>query len=304
MSWQARVLNPYLRLTEKTHLDRAKEPSDLRRSFERKARLLFHGPRGTNMTWCPCGSDEALHVTPTGADPEKVILYLHGGGYVFGSPDTHSAMLASLAKRAGGKAILPRYPLAPEHSAPAALDQAWACYQDCLSQGISPNRIVMGGDSAGGGLVLALLARLLSEGVETPAGVFAFSPLTDMTFSGASFQSNARADVVLPARRAAEMAGMYLAGRDPAAPDVSPLFADFTGAPDLWLTVGDTEILLDDTRRLAARLTAQNVPVQLHVERDLPHVWPIFHNTLPEARATLDTLAAWITRRWDAPSES
>jgi acetyl esterase/lipase len=134
--------------------------------------------------------------------------------------------------------------------------------------------------------------------------VFAFSPLTDMTFSGASFQVNANADVILPAERAAEMAEMYLDGHDPFDALVSPLFADFTGAPPIWLTAGDTEILLDDTRRLAANMQKQGVDVQMQIERDLPHVWPIFHHILPEARATLDGVAGWIKRRAGWANES
>ena len=125
-----------------------------------------------------------------------------------------------------------------------------------------------------------------------------------MTYSGASFQTNAAADVILPAERAAEMAQMYLDGHDAMDPLVSPLFADFAGAPPVWLTVGDTEILLDDTRRLYANMKKQGVDVQMHIEHDLPHVWPIFHHLLPEGRATLDGLAGWINRRAGLAVES
>jgi monoterpene epsilon-lactone hydrolase len=206
-------------------------------------------------------------------------------------------MVAQLAKRVGCEAILPVYPLSPENVFPASLNTLRAAYDDLLAQGYRSSQVIIGGDSAGGNLVLALLAQLLQEAADVPAGVFAFSPLTDLTFSGASFQVNADADVILPADRAAEMMDYYLDGADPALPLASPLFADFTGAPSVWLTVGDTEILLDDTRRLVANMSKQGVDVQMHIERDLPHVWPIFHNVLPEARMTLDGLAEWINRR-------
>lgn len=294
MSWQARLLNHWLRLTEKRHLARVLDPRALRRSFEIKARMFFLAPFGTRTTWQTLGVGRALAVTPTGAGAGPTILYFHGGGYVFGSPRTHSAMLATLARHAGATAILPEYPLAPEAPYPAALDRATEAYYACLAQGADPTQLILGGDSAGGGLVLALLARLVTEKAALPAGVFAFSPLADMRFGGESFATNAQTDVVLPAQRAAEMSAFYLAGHSPDDPGVSPLNADFHGAPPVWLIVGSTEILLDDSTRMAAHLKAQGVPVTLTIENDLPHVWPIFHNVLPEARATLTTLARWI----------
>ena len=142
--------------------------------------------------------------------------------------------------------------------------------------------------------MFALLARVLSEDLPPPVAVFAFSPLTDLTFSGESFDRNAEADVLLPVSRARELSDMYLGATSRALPEVSPLFATFEDAPPVWMSAGDTEVLYDDAVRMAAHLKSQGVPVSLHVERDLPHVWPIFHNVLPEARSTLDTLAGWI----------
>lgn len=304
MSWQQKLLNPTLKLIEKRHMANAKGPESLRKAFELKAKLFFHAPRGTEMEWEALGDTKALRIGGDALDAERVILYIHGGGHVFGSPKTHSAMLAQLAKRVGCEAILPVYPMSPESKFPTSLNTIRAAYDEVLGQGMRPSQIVIGGDSAGGNLALALLAQLLADGAELPAGVFAFSPLTDMTFSGASFQTNAGADVILPAERAAEMAQMYLDGHDPLDPLASPLFADFAGAPPVWLTVGDTEILLDDTRRLYANMKKQGVDVQMHIEHDLPHVWPIFHHLLPEARATLDGLAGWINRRAGWAGES
>ena len=213
-------------------------------------------------------------------------------------------MLSQLTKRVGCEAVLPVYPLSPENVYPTSLNTVRAVYDGLLDQGMPAPNIVIGGDSAGGNLAMALLAQLLADNADLPAGVFAFSPLTDMTYSGASFQTNVAADVILPAGRAAEMAQMYLDGHDAMDPFVSPFVADFTGAPPVWLTVGDTEILLDDTRRLYANMKKQGVDVQMHIERDLPHVWPIFHHILPEARATLDRLSGWINRRAGWADES
>ncbi len=290
MSWQRPVLNLMLRLTEKPQLARG-APEKLRRNFEFKARHLFRMPKGARVTG---RSDKGLWVEGKGASRAKVIFYVHGGGFVFGSPRTHQAMLARLSEMTGAAAYLPFYRLAPEHVFPVAGEDVLAAYLSLLDAGISPENIVMGGDSAGGCLILSLLQHLLTASLPLPAATFAFSPVTDLTFSGESFRANTRADVVLPANRATEMTGMYLKDHDPNDPLVSPLFADFSGASPVWLTVGDTEILCDDTRRLAEAMAQVGVDVTCEVERDLPHVWPIFQGWLPEADQTLQQLAQWL----------
>ena len=297
MSWQKTLLNSCLKWIEKPQMARAKDPVAFRRAFERKAKMLFHGPRGMERDEIDLNGAAGLELSGDWSDAQRVILYFHGGANVFGSPRTHAAMIGQLARRVGVEAILPSYPLAPEHQIEEVSDSVRASYDAVLARGYAPHQIVMGGDSAGGGLVLTLLGQLLAEGAEVPAGVFAFSPLTDLTFSGASVAVNETRDVILPADRASDMAQMYLGGFDAYDPRASALFANFKGAPPVWLTVGDTEILLDDTRRLMTTLQSQGVDAQMHIERDLPHVWPLFHNVLPEARATLDALAAWIKRR-------
>tara|TARA_R110000765_G_scaffold10984_15_gene35049 strand:- start:120257 stop:121171 length:915 start_codon:yes stop_codon:yes gene_type:complete len=300
VSWQRPLLNGWLRRVEKPRLAHATSHDSLRRRLERNARFFFRGPRDVAQSWRDLGNGAALWLEPAGADRDRVLLYFHGGAYIFGSPRTHAAMVAVLAHAVRACAVLPTYPLAPEHAFPAALDRAEDAYHALLARGVRPENIMLGGDSAGGGLALALLARLSRTGAALPGGLFAFSPLTDLTFSGASLHVNAGRDVMLPALRLSEMAGHYLAGTAADDPEVSPLFADFTGAPPVWITVGDTEILLDDSRRIVGRMRAQGVPVQMHITCDLPHVWPMFHNILPEARATLNDLAGWINSRWDA----
>lgn len=285
------ILNACLRATEKPYLSRVEDPFAIRASFETNARLFFHAPRGPAMTRTEvCGRD-ALRIAPSGpATGAATVLYFHGGCFLFGSPDTHKAMIARLALEAGLPAVLPRYPLAPEHPFPAALDHGLAVFRHLAAEG----PVILGGDSAGGGLALSVLAGVLQEGLPRPLGLFAFSPLTDLTFSGQSLIRNARADVLLPPARTPEIAAYYLNGADPSDPRASPLFARYSGAPPIWLTVGDTEILLDDTRRMAAALRAQGVGVHEEIARDLPHVWPLFQTFLPEARATLKSVAAWI----------
>jgi len=293
MSLRASLINISLRTFEKRRLRRTETPEELRRGFERSARLFFHAPRGSDFEPGSLGGVSTLKVTGPEAREDHLLLYFHGGGYVMGSPATHKAMLARLSILTGRVALLPDYRKAPEHPFPAAIDDALAVYNGLCAEG-EASRIVMGGDSAGGGLVLALLGEICAKGLPQPAGVFAFSPLTDMTFSGESFSENARSDVMLPVSRARDMEEKYLAGADPADPRASPILAGFSGAAPVWLAVGDTEILRDDTRRMTQRLRKEGVAVTEVVEHDLPHVWPLFQGLMPEANATLRDLAGWI----------
>ena len=296
MSLAKKLLNPYLRWTEKPHLLRA-TPEKMRRSIEMKAKLFFWRPLGTRY-----GKRDLHHegkilravTVNTPKDQGPLVLYFHGGGYVFGSPHTHKAMLAKLAQLSGCAAVLPHYRLAPEHAFPAPPEDAMTAYRAVMDY---PGGIVLGGDSAGGGLALSLLGEIVRLGLQQPVGTFAFSPLTDLSFSAPSIVKNDPVDVVLPGTRVGEFADVYLQGADPNDPRASPLLANFEGASPVWITVGDTEILLDDATRMAEVLRAQGVDVTLTVEDDLPHVWPIFHNTLPEARRTLQALASWIADR-------
>ncbi|MEQ9259200.1 MAG: alpha/beta hydrolase [Roseovarius sp.] len=293
MSRRAQLLNFWLRWTEKPHLARIESPLRLRRSFELKSRLFFRRARGTRWRADEVGGVPVLRIEPwpPAAPGAPCLLYLHGGGYMFGSPRTHLAMVSQIVARTGFSACLPRYRLAPEHPFPAAVEDALAVLG---ALGHAPSGVILGGDSAGGGLALSVLAEALARGGPVPRACFALSPLTDLTFSGESVRGNARADVMLPAARAEEMAALYLADTPRDDPRASPLFARFEGAPPVWLAVGDTEILLDDTRRMEARLRAAGVAVEEVIARDLPHVWPFFHGYIPEAGQTLDALAGWL----------
>ncbi|MDA7426287.1 alpha/beta hydrolase [Thalassococcus lentus] len=292
MSLMRRPLNVWLRLTQKPHMRRAKTQHDLRRRLELDAKLFFHAPFGTRMQSVELGSRTALRVAAKTSKGDASVLYFHGGGYVFGSPRTHSAMLAVLSKKLGSPCLLPQYRLAPEHPFPAAIDDALEAYKALEN----PSDVVLGGDSAGGGLVLALLGEILRLGLPKPRGAFVFSPLTDFRFRSESLRDNAEADVILPAERVEEMAEQYLGSGDRADPRASPIEADFTGSPPIWLCAGTTEILLDDSRRMASHLRSQGITVTECIEYDLPHVWPLFHNILPEARHTLEGVSDWINR--------
>lgn len=307
MSLRRDIMNRTLRLFERRSLARMKTPVDARRGFEWKARLWFHAPRGTVIQETSLAADTgaipALSVCGPGAGGDGLILYFHGGGYFFGSPGTHRAMLARISRLCGLPAILPDYRKAPEHACPAALDDAMAAYRAVL-QTRDAARIVIGGDSAGGGLALALLARICAEGLPQPALTVALSPWTDLTGSGDSMISNAETETMLPPERLNEVADYYLQGLDPRDPRASPLYADFKGAGRVLITASSTEILLDDARRMAAELARQDVDVTLLVEPDLPHVWQFFGGLMPEADHGLQVLAHHITAAIRPPTSA
>ncbi|WP_412506359.1 alpha/beta hydrolase [Roseovarius sp. SYSU LYC5161] len=298
MSLRARMLNTWLRRFERPMLARmpAQPASKMRARFETQARMFFAPPRGTRVMLTTVAGLPALDIGPEGAPP---ILYLHGGAYVFGSPRTHAGLLGRLVARCDARAVLPDYPLAPEHPFPAAPEAVLAAYRDLAAQG----PVILSGDSAGGGLALALLALICREGLPQPLMTFALSPWTDLTLSGDSMTANADTDVLLPPRRIAEARDIYLNGADPTDPRASPLFADFKGATPVHIWAGETEILRDDARRMAERLRGQGVAVTLTREQDLPHVWPIFPAwQLPESATTLDQVAQAVQTSLDRAS--
>jgi monoterpene epsilon-lactone hydrolase len=299
MSLRLWVLNVVLRRVEKPRLARVSVAA-ARRSFEAEARLFRDPPRALYL---PDRVGVPALWAETAPARSGVILYLHGGAHVMGSPRTHRAMLARLSALTGLSACLPDMRLAPEHPYPAGLDDCEAAWDALVGRGYPSERIVLGGDSAGGGLMLALLARLLARG-ERPRAAFAFSPWTDLTASGASLAENARADPLLPVVRMDEARGYYLGGTDPSDPGASPLFGRFPGCPPVFLQTAGTEILRDDTLRMADRLRAHGAEVELDLWPDTPHVVALFQGWLPEADEVLRRTAAFLTRHLPAPPPS
>jgi acetyl esterase/lipase len=234
-----------------------------------------------------------LRISAGAVDRRRVILYLHGGGYVAGSPATHRAMLARLSLLAGVPVLAPDYRLAPENPFPAALEDAAKAWQHLYDAGYDPEHIVVGGDSAGGGLAFALVSRLCRAGTP-PAGAFAFSSWTDLAGRSPSVQENARIDPLLPAARLTEVAQMYLQGHPATDPEASPVLADFPSPPPVLLQHSQTEILRDDTLRLADRLRGFGGTVTVQGWPTPPHVWQIFDGWVPEARAALAQAATFV----------
>lgn len=240
-------------------------------------------------------SAEWLSVT----EPQRTIVYFHGGGYFFCGLDTHRPVCAYLARAAQARVLSIDYRLAPEHVFPAAVDDTLAWWKELLDQGFHPAEVVFAGDSAGGGLALACMLAAKAQNLPLPAGAVLFSPWTDLSCSGESMRTKADSDVMFNPASLPEAAALYLAGQPDMTPLASPLFADLHNLPPLMIHASEHEILLDDSTRLHERATAQGVKSELHLRAKLPHVWPTMV-MLPEARRTLRQCAAFmagITRR-------
>jgi len=228
------------------------------------------------------------------ADP--TVVYFHGGGYRLASALAYRSFGSHLANVCQARVLLVDYALAPEHPYPAALNGAVAAYQWVLASGVLPTRVVVAGDSAGGGLAAALLLALRDRGLPLPAGAILSSPWVDLTNTAATYSTNAVTDTLFSKASATEAAGLYLGDRDPRDPFVSPVFGDWSGMPSLLIQVGDTEVLLDDSALLASVAGESGVEVSRHVYPDMPHVWQTSYPAYPEAVEAVEEMAAFIGR--------
>ncbi|MFS8038319.1 alpha/beta hydrolase [Xanthobacter sp. AM11] len=232
-----------------------------------------------------------------GADVARVLLFLHGGGYCVGSIRSHRTMVTGAGRAAGIRTLAIAYRLAPEHPFPAALEDAEAAYRFLLAHDYTGSQIVVGGDSAGGGLTLALLQTLRAKGLPPPACAWLVSPWVDLEMTGASMDSKDAVDPLIHRPYLQQLAEAYLAGgTSPRSPLVSPLHADLTGLPPILIQVGSCETLLDDSVRLTGRLAAGDVKVRLSVYPQMIHAWPIWYHRLTEGRRALTEAGAFISR--------
>ena len=235
-----------------------------------------------------------------GDDPAAgpVVLYVHGGGFRIASALASRAYSSHLAAVIGARVVTIDYRLAPEHPYPALRSRTWwAPTGRCSTTGWAPSRLVVAwrfrGGRAGG---LAGAGRPPAEALPLPAGVVCSSPWVDLTVRAASYETNADTDRLFSLESATTAAATYLDGRDPGDPLVSPVFGDWTGAPPMLVQVGDVEVLLDDALRLAARASDAGVDVTLHVEPEMPHIWPMSYPAFPEAVDAVEEIAAFVRR--------
>jgi acetyl esterase/lipase len=268
-------------------------PEEQRAEFDARFANL---PLGDDVTLVErtLGGVPALDVRVAGADQDGVILYLHGGGYVIGSARTGANLAAPLSRRSGVPAVSLEYRLAPEHPFPAGVHDGLAAYRELVEGG---HNVVIAGDSAGGGLALAVLLAARAEGLPQPAGTVLFSPWTDTTLTGPSIDARGDYDPLFSRANMVETAELYLGGADPHNELASPVFADLKGLSPLLVQVGSAEVLLDDALRLVARAAEQEVDVSLDVVAGAPHVYQYFAGLMPEADEALDHAATFIKNR-------
>ena len=254
-------------------------------------------PVGTKVEPVLAGNVPAEWVRADGSATDRVILYLHGGGYTKCSCNTARILASQLADASACSLLVIDYRLAPEHPFPAALQDATAAYVWLLEQGFAPGRIVIMGDSAGGGLAVATLVSLLAEGRTLPVAAVLLSPWTDLAGSGESMVTAAEADPWMTERECRINAEMYAAGADFLNPLISPLYADLHGLPEMFIQVGNDEILRDDSERLAERARAAGVDVTLDIWEGMWHVWHYFAPQLPEGKQAIKQVGEFIKSR-------
>jgi epsilon-lactone hydrolase len=266
--------------------------SQQRADFE-KATGRAKMPKGVSVRAAIVGGVPGEWIEPAAMEDESVILYLHGGGYMMGSPKTHRAMVARIAVASRARALLLDYRLAPEHPFPTAIEDAVAAYHALLDQGIAPEQIVFAGDSAGGGLVLAALLWLRDAGDPMPRAAVCISPFADFALLGESIITRAKADPYVKLEHWS-VVKHCLGDNDPYSPLLSPLYGDLRGLPSLLIHVGNDEILLSDSTRLAERARDAGVDATLEVWPGMWHVWHFFAPILPEAQQAIDRIGSFV----------
>jgi len=291
-SLRSRILHRTLQRVTSA-LDARLSVQEQRTRLDEMARRGIHLPKGVTVRTVQAGGVHAEWIEPAAASPQRVILYLHGGGYCICSLDTHRGLAARLALAGGSRLLLLDYRLAPEHPFPAALEDALTAYRWLLAEGVSPARIAIAGDSAGGGLTLATAVSLREGGDPLPAALALISPWSDLTFSGDTIRTLADVDPVLKVDGKV-LVDYYAGQHDPADPLISPLFADLRGLPPLFIQVGSDEILLSDSTRLAEKARLAGVDITLEVWKGMWHVFQVFAPYVPEAQKAIDQIAAHI----------
>jgi acetyl esterase/lipase len=266
-----------------------------RAGFEQMA-SMFPLPDDVSSQTVDAGGVPSEWVTVPESRDEQVLLYVHGGGYVIGSLDSHRELVGRLARASGARALNVDYRLAPEHPFPAAVEDSTAAYRWLLAQGADPARVVIAGDSAGGGLTLATLLALRDAGDPLPAAGVCLSPWTDLEGTGDSAQPGGVDDPLLELEGLREMGRHYAGDGDPRHPHAAPLYADYTGIPPLLIQVGTREILLDDSRRVAEKARAAGVAVDLEEWEGLIHVWQLFGPAVPESTDAVNAIGAFVRK--------
>jgi len=251
---------------------------------------------GTKLEAVDAGGVPCEWTDVPNARSDRAILYLHGGGYVIGSINTHRGTVSRLSEACGARGLSVDYRLAPEHPFPAAVDDSTAAYRWLVDTGIEPSRIVVAGDSAGGGLTVATLLALREQGVPLPAAGICISPWIDLEGLGESMTTKAEVDPMVQKDGLLKMAEAYLGSTNARNPLASPIHADLSGLPPLLIQVGTAETLLDDANRLAENAKAAGVDAEIERWEDMIHVWHAFAPLLPEATDAINRIGEYVKK--------
>jgi len=296
LSWQVRLLELYFRFQHALapgagEIDMRKERAELD-----GLGAMFKPPKGVQIVKELAGGVPAEWLIPPVVSDGRVVLYLHGGSYVAGSPDSHRSLAANIAIASKARALVIDYRLAPEHPHPAAVEDAVTAYKWLINNQVDARHLAVAGDSAGGGLTLALLVSLRDTNIPLPAAAVCLSPWTDLAFSGETWKSKAAVDLVIYAYKELEFAAMYLGGLDPKTPLASPLYANLKGLPPLLVQVGTDEVLLSDSTRLVDRAKEAGVDAVLDEWEKMQHVWQFAAGFIPEGRRAIAGIGEFIDR--------
>jgi monoterpene epsilon-lactone hydrolase len=268
--------------------------AEFRAQDANSAKLMGRPPKGVKVENINIDGINAAWIRPSGADKTKVVLHLHGGGYVTGSIASYLMMCIPMAQTLMINVLLPEYRLAPEHPFPAAIDDVLRIYHWLLTQGYRSKDIFLSGDSAGGGLCAASVIALREQKEALPAAVVCMSPWTDLTMRGRSHVTKAKSEVMLNADTLREWALSYTSEQNFGNPLVSPIFADLHSFPPLLIQAGSDEILLDDAIALAEKAKADGVDVTLKIWDGLWHVWQVLGDLIPESRMAFEEVGVFL----------
>lgn len=300
-SIQSRLLNGFFRTFVRSRIHSDIKVTDFRGFVDRMDRKLAHPFPGQTLRKTELGGVPCDYLELPASRPDRVVLYLHGGGFVFHTPNIYAAFLGRLCDRVRASAWLPDYRLAPEHPFPAAPEDCFNAYKALLAKGIDPARIAVMGDSAGGCLTLATLQRARREGLPMPACAVTLSAASETGTPSSTAIANERRDPMFKVDALYLFREAYLQGADPADPVASPYYGSFDGFPPLLMFAGSTEMLLADTVSVARRAAHAGARVHAQVWRSMIHVWPLF-DQLPEARIALQSVAGFVNSALDDPS--
>ena len=292
-SIRSRIVHYLLRFLVRPRLTAEIDIPGQRRALETRARLVGV-PKGTEVREVDAGGVKAEWVSAPDSAADRVVLYLHGGGFALGSLATHRNIAARLAARAGVRVLVIDYRLAPEHPFPAALDDCVTAYRWLFDCGVAPRHIAIAGDSAGGNLTVTTLLKLRDLGLPPPAAAVCFSPFTDASFRGESFSSRAAADPMLTPEWVEAMLPHYIGDTDPLQPFISPIYGDLSGLPPLLVQVGGNEILHSDAMKLAELARMAGVDVTFEEWPGMWHVFQLFATVVPESRRALEAAGAFL----------